>query len=84
MARAILSFMLPVGFVLSTLTKMRAPFGGTTLRSSKRGVFPIVSRIVFGRGIILSSHYQKERDFFVLLGMRERRGEESICYSIYL
>ena len=39
MASAMRSFMLPVGFSLSSLSRMRAPFPGTTWRrGNKRGV----------------------------------------------
>lgn len=42
-ARAIRSFMLPVGFCPSTLTKISAHPAGTTLFSRTNGVFPIAA-----------------------------------------
>ena len=45
MASAIRSFMLPVGFSLSSFKRMRAPFAGTTRRKGINAVFPIRSRM---------------------------------------
>ena len=42
-ARAMQSFMLPVGLLPSSLTRTRAWSRGTTLRSSTKGVFPMAS-----------------------------------------
>jgi hypothetical protein len=56
MASAIRSFMLPVGFSYSSLTKMRALPGGTRCRSGTRRVWPIVARMVMREPSQLDLH----------------------------
>ena len=46
MASAIRSFMLPVGFSLSSFSRMRAPFAGTMWRNGSSEVLPMRSRII--------------------------------------
>jgi hypothetical protein len=45
MASAIRSFMLPVGFSLSSFTRMREPFVGTMLRKGNNEVLPMHCRM---------------------------------------
>ena len=52
MASAMRSFMLPVGFALSSFSRMRAPLAGKMLPSSSSGVPPIQSRIPVFNGYI--------------------------------
>ena len=47
MARAMRSFMLPVGFSLSILRRMREPFEGTILRKGRSEVLPMRWRMSF-------------------------------------
>ena len=45
MASAIRSFMLPVGFSLSSFSRMRAPFSGTMWRRATSEVLPMQCRM---------------------------------------
>ena len=49
MASATRSFILPVGFSLSSFSRMRAPFLDTILRKANKEVFPMQSRMFLGR-----------------------------------
>ena len=52
-ARAMRSFMLPVGFAHSSLTRIRADPGGTTRWSETSGVFPMPPRAPAGTVIAI-------------------------------
>src|SRR5438093_5505377 len=53
MASAIRSFMLPVGFSLSSFSRMRAPFLGTILRKANKEVLPMQCRMSGGNSFML-------------------------------
>ena len=48
MASAMRSFMLPVGFSLSSFSRMREPFPGLTLRKASKEVLPMQCRMSGG------------------------------------
>jgi hypothetical protein len=51
MASATRSFMLPVGFSLSSFSRMRAPFAGTIFRNRSKEVLPMQCRMSRGRSV---------------------------------
>ena len=61
-ANAMRSFMLPVGFSLSTFNRMRDPFAGTMCRRAIMEVLPMRSRIVMMRTIAAGLHRRQWQD----------------------
>jgi hypothetical protein len=53
MARAMRSFMLPVGFSLSSFSRMRAPLLGTMLRKANKVVLPMHCRMWRGNSFMM-------------------------------
>ena len=85
---AMRSFMLPVGFRASTLTRILAASGGTTCRSSTSGVFPMHERIEFGRGDDGWAEQQSGKHLFDFLWRSEVSapdlGLDNPFYYLYL
>src|SRR5262245_42636736 len=57
MARAIRSFMLPVGLWLSSLSRTRAPLPGAMVRSASTGVLPMQCRMSGGNPFMQASFH---------------------------